>query len=387
MAIQNLSAQFGEAQANVNLGRRRLVAQAAHLEVRAVLNLCPDLRKRGLDDVLIGSYARDTGIWPGKDVDIFGKLTAETIESILPEAAYQLFLDALSRRYEGRMTEQPRSIKIDFGPGDERAPAEKYLKIEKAASADLFAFSVDVVPAVRSNEIWAIPARDRNAWARSSAKDRWIRTDPETLTELTSARNHDVLVSGQGAFVPTVKAVRQIRREHLGDAKPGGLFLELVLHEGFASGEIAGDSWADVTANALAFCARRLRAAHADPVCDPVLVQPYSPSPDATQLAVAADIFERLASEAHLALTQDQCPAAAAWRHVFGSNAKGPVFPLPAGCRCGRHHHGSGSSGEPSPWKRRSTRVRWCLNSRSKHSTQRNCRTSSMNFAHAVSNL
>lgn len=97
MAVYPLTDEFGEAQKNVNLGRRRLVAQAAHHEVRTVLKLCRELREHGLDDVLIGSYARDTGIWPGKDVDIFGKLTRATVESLHPDVAYQLF-SALSRR-------------------------------------------------------------------------------------------------------------------------------------------------------------------------------------------------------------------------------------------------------------------------------------------------
>lgn len=333
MAVYPLTDEFGEAQKNVNLGRRRLVAQAAHLEVRTVLKLCRELREHGLDDVLIGSYARDTGIWPGKDVDIFGKLTRDSVESLHPDVAYQLFLSALESRYEGRLTQQPRSIKIDFGPTDGRTPADEFLRERKASRADVFPFSADVVPAVRSDDIWAIPSHDRGEWQRTAAAERWVRTDPEKLTDLTTKRNGELSIGGQGAYVPTVKAMRQIRREHLGDSKPGGLYIELVLHEGFADGEIIGESWADVTANALAFIARRLQAAPSRPVCDPVLLQPYAPAPSAEQLAAAARTFDGLATSAHQALAQDKCPAAAAWREVFGSNSKGSVFPLPTGCR------------------------------------------------------
>ena len=204
MAVQNLDPQFAEAQANVNLGRRRAVAQAAHLEVRAILNRAQPLLDHGLRDVLIGSYARDTGIWPGKDVDIFGKLTLESILSIRPDDAYQLFLGPLEGTYEERVTPQPRSIKIDFGLGD-RAPALEFLKARDATRTDAFEFSVDVVPAVRWDERWAIPNNDRKLWLRTTAADRWVLTDPEVLTELTTTRNGDVVIAGQGAFVPTVK--------------------------------------------------------------------------------------------------------------------------------------------------------------------------------------
>ncbi len=195
--------------------------------------LSRELREHGLDDVLIGSYARDTGIWPGKDVDIFGKLDRKSVESIRPDVAYQLFLSALESRYAGRLTEQPRSIKIDFGPADERTPADEFLRERKASRADVFPFSVDVVPAVRSGDVWAIPSNDRGEWQRTAAAERWVRTDPEKLTDLTTKRNSELSIGGQGAFVPTVKAMRQVRRAHLGDAKPGGLYVELVLHEGF----------------------------------------------------------------------------------------------------------------------------------------------------------
>lgn len=332
MAVYPLTDEFGEAQKNVNLGQRRLVAQAAHLEVRAVLKFRSELREHGLDDVLIGSYARDTGIWPGKDVDVFGKLGRESVESIRPDVAYQLFLSALEPHYAGRLTKQPRSIKIDFGLTDERTPADEFLRELQASRDDVFPFSVDVVPAVRSGDIWAIPSHDRGEWQRTAAAERWVRTDPEKLTDLTTERNKEPSIGGQGVFVPTVKAMRQIRRAHLGDAKPGGLYIELVLHEGFADGEIIGESWADVTASALAFIARRLRLAVTQPVCDPVLLQPYAPAPTADQLAAAAGTFEVLASRGQEALSQEKCPAAATWRGVFGSNSKGAVFPLPSGC-------------------------------------------------------
>lgn len=65
MAEQDLTYQFTESQRRINLTERVAIAQAAHLEVRAVLADDTVLNEHGLDDVLIGSYARNTAIWPG----------------------------------------------------------------------------------------------------------------------------------------------------------------------------------------------------------------------------------------------------------------------------------------------------------------------------------
>lgn len=340
MAIHPLNDQFRATYSNIGLGSRRKVAIAAHLEVRSVLRAAGELVSRGLDDVLIGSYPRRTGIWPGKDVDVFGKLTAESIDSITPSVAYELFLDVLCLGFRDRIEPQARSIKVNYRP--DRAPARSFIveaaKLLNDSDAleprDTFEFSVDVVPAVRFEGCWGIPNRDRTTWQRQASSERWVRTDPEKLTDLTQKLNKKVAIVGQGAYVPTVKAIRQIRRAHLGDAKPGGLYMELIVHEGFTLGAITGGYWADLTASTLAYLADRLVSASTTPVCDPSLGQPYSPPPDATALAHAATTFGRLASRAATALTADKCPAAAIWREIFGSNTKvgGPVFDLPAGC-------------------------------------------------------
>lgn len=105
MASNPLHPEFIIKQRRIALGDRALVAIAAHVEVRSVLRAAAQLVAHGLDDILIGSYARRVSIRPGKDVDVFGRLMADTIETLGPELAYQLFLDAL-RPYadQGRLT-------------------------------------------------------------------------------------------------------------------------------------------------------------------------------------------------------------------------------------------------------------------------------------------
>lgn len=334
MARHNLATEFAASQGRINLGSRVAVAKAAHEEVRSVLQASHPLADAGLADALIGSYARDTAIWPGKDVDIFGKLTHHSVETIGPDRAYEMFRAALASRYSGRLTFQPRSIKIAFTP--EAGPADEYLQRTSADRGQLFEFSVDVVPAVRFDRRWAIPRRDRDAWGRQSVGERWVETDPEMLTSLTTERNKVLTVAGQGAYVPTVKAVRQIRKYHFGSAKPGSLFYEFLLHEGFEGVAITGESWADITASALTYIAERLTDLGESPVCDPVLDTPYTPAPDASDLAVATARFGQLAEQAAQAQEADRCMTGALWRQVLGANGREPhdwVFPVPGNCR------------------------------------------------------
>ncbi len=319
------------------------MARAAHLEVTGVLQEDALLREKGLNPALIGSYARGTSIWPGKDVDVFGKLELCDIDSILPAIAYGLFRSALSE-FGDRVEEQPRSLKIRFGP-EVGYPGRRFLEAVEAADATIqnvgrldFAFSVDVVPAVHWDDRrnWGIPTRDVELWLRAAPQERWVKTNPEALTELTRVRNAALEIYGDGAYVPTVKAIRQIKAVHLGRSKPSSLYFEFILHEGFLDGSIKGDSWADLTHSALRYIVDRIRDAYRRPVCDPVLDEVYHPVPSPDELSRAAEILEVCARYASEALTADRCRAAYLWRQAFGANGHeghDSVFPVPDGCR------------------------------------------------------
>lgn len=349
MATHDLHKEFIDTHARIAMGNRTLVAIAAHLEVRTALRASSTLAAHGLDDVLIGSYARHVSIWPGKDVDVFGRLTAETTDTISPDVAYGLFETALSRfAAEGRLTAQPRSLKVDYSP--ERAPQPQFIRAaareydwrEDQVAAVLndlrnvaFEFSVDVVPAVVWGSDHGIPETGQQPQTGERHRTgRWRKTNPIALTDRTRDLNQMLAVQGRGAYVPAVRAVKQIKAHYLPGAKPSSLYYEFVLHEGFASGRVTGSSWADVVASALTFIAQRLATAGSDPVRDPVLRKPYAPAPSAMELAAASAVFDDAAQRARRALTSDRCQAALEWRAVFGSNLKhDPVFPLPAGCR------------------------------------------------------
>lgn len=349
MAKHELPQQFGTTQRRISLGDRALIAIAAHLEVRSVLRADPHLRAHGLNDILIGSYARRVSIWPGKDVDVFGRLS-DTTDTITPGDAYDMFGSALHRfDDQGRLTPQPRSFKIDFSP--ERLPGEQHIRaaaaeyrwasvrVERVLSQRQelgFEFSVDVVPAVGWNGHYGIPEIGRHAATGERYRTgQWRLTDPVELTERTQRRNRAPLIGGIGAYVRTVKAIKQVKAHHLPNTKPSSLFYEFILYEGFENGSIDGDSWADITASALSHIASRMRTLDSQPVCDPVLGHRYEPMPSSAELSAATQVLEAVASTASRAVRESSlCQAAIYWRQVFGGNqCFDDVFPLPDGCR------------------------------------------------------
>lgn len=300
-----LTPQFKDAIRNVSVDDKTERAQRAHQEVRGLLERNATLKGWGVDTVLIGSYARHTAIFPGRDVDVFTKLT-ELDTSSSPQAVFDVVCKVVTDEYGDRAEPRARSIKVSFGADD---------------------FSVDVVPAVRSGSRWALPRHDRDRW--QDAGSAWVDTDPERLTTLTQQMNDRYQVSGRGAYVPVVRLMRQVRRHHLGrEVKPGGLYFEMLSYWTFDAG-VAGDSFAALFAQALNGASTRLGSE----VLDPALGTPYAPQPDLADLRNASRKFDALAADASRALrTEDECEAAALWRGILGSNDRGACFPLPRGC-------------------------------------------------------
>lgn len=280
-------------------------AIAAHAEVRTYLETLPKFVEWGIDTILIGSYARKTVIYPGNDVDVFSRLTAlDTTAS--PRTVFDAFVAALTTKYGERATVQRRSVKISFPAG----------------------FAVDIVPAVRAGDRWAIPSREQEDWGAGRS---WMATDPERLGELTTEQNEVPTVGDQGAYVPTVKLVRQTREHHLGEAKPGGFYMELATYWAFDKG-VPGESFAEILAAVLGSLQYDLPGYLSVPLIDPALGTPYEPQPEGDDLASAAGVFALLAAKAQEALGADRCRAAVLWREITGQNGRGHCFPIPEGC-------------------------------------------------------
>jgi hypothetical protein len=248
--------QFNTALTRIEIGGERLkLAISAHKEVREVLLGAEQLRDWGIDPILIGSYARDTGIYPGKDVDVFGRLY-KLDTTIAPQKVYDAFWEVLKKKYGDRTEPQRRSIKVNFKFDDEE-------------------FSVDAVGGVQLVPRWAIPSRDQSLWERDWATQGWCETDPEKLTQLTQALNASLKINSRGAYVPTVKLVKQIRNHHLGDLDPGGLFFELMTYWAFKAIPTA-DNFAEILTHTLRSIADQLARIPATALIDPVYNDPMN---------------------------------------------------------------------------------------------------------------
>ena len=314
--------QFGQALTNIEVnGSKRQKAINAHTEIQELLVQDMLLRSWGINTRLIGSYGRQTAIYPGKDVDVFARLENLTT-SANPEEIYAGVWAVLVDQYGhveqgGRATPQARSIKIDFSePGNANAN-----------------FAVDVVPAVTYGIRWAIPAKDRALWASDQA--RWIATDPERFGQLSTDLNTAAwspAVGGQNAYKPVVKLMRQAREVHLGDRKPGGLYVEFATYDTWSHSLVSGDEWGNLLASTLRQVADRFGQAPYQPLVDPGLGTPVDPPLDPSQWQYASETFKRLADLGEEALNSTRCSAALKWRRILGKNDRGQVFPLPPGC-------------------------------------------------------
>ncbi len=74
--METLPTEFGLAVRDVTIsGTKQKRAIKAHTDVRELLEADPELCGWGIDTRLIGSYARHTARYPGKDVDVFLRFT------------------------------------------------------------------------------------------------------------------------------------------------------------------------------------------------------------------------------------------------------------------------------------------------------------------------
>lgn len=302
--METLDQQFDDALTRINLNAGQVAkASDAHKEVRAVLEADPTLRSYDVDTILIGSYGRHVAIQPGHDVDVFVKLHDYDQD---PESMYAAVRQPLKDHYGARVDDSgAHAIAIDFGPD----------------------FSVDAVGTTEDppSSHWVIPGPDD-----TGLRTQWEQSDPERLHDLATGMNQTgPQVGGQGAYIPVVKMVRQIRGHHLGGERPKGLYFEFLTYDAFEQG-VTGTTFAELLTSTLQRMATHLESGQI--VNDPALERPYQKPPTTEQLSKAAHIFRQLANTAAAALQMERCPAAVAWRQIFGKNGSLWVFPLPPGC-------------------------------------------------------
>ncbi|MWV57780.1 nucleotidyltransferase domain-containing protein [Rathayibacter sp. VKM Ac-2754] len=324
--METLDTEFDQAIRNVTIsGVKRGRAIAAHTEVRALLEADPELGSWGIDSILIGSYARQTARYPGKDVDIFLRLTNLSVRHD-PEKVYNAVERVLIARYGlkdrdggGRVTRQARSLKIDFPDPDDDLSDNS--------------FSIDAVPAVPWGKNWGIPNRDRDLW--NSEEKRWIKTNPVEFADDTNSlavATWTPTIGTANAYRPVVRLLRQVRHVHFGKQRPGGLFTEVAVYYSWKDQLVTGATWAELLTSTMEQVATRFEKCADEGLLDPVLSTPMKPELDSWEWTAAADGLNRLAEQARQALDSERCRAAKTWRDILGSNDRGQVLPLPDGC-------------------------------------------------------
>jgi len=300
--MAHLPQQFDEAQSSVEpTAHDKSNAATAHEQVRATLESDSELARAGVDTVLIGSYARSVSIRRMKDVDVFSQLP-DLPASVSATDALSLFNTALEREFgPTRVKRRTRTVEVGFPEFD---------------------LVVDGVPARPAGAVWEIP--DRN--------EGWVQTSPLELNKLTSQMNGRVTLGETGVYVPMVKLIRQIRRQHFAKY-PAGVYFEILAYWAFDGGMTA-TSWADYLTKSLDTMQDVLRSAIESGLPDPTMPGGVvETKADVSQLQETLARLDARTKDAEDALADvDECRAAKKWRSLLGSNDDGPVFPMPEHC-------------------------------------------------------
>jgi len=307
--MAHLKQQFKTALSSIEPGADKDNAPEAHHLVSDALKADPKLAEYGVSPVLIGSYKRNVSIRRIKDVDVFVRL-ADVPRDVTSQDILDRFFKVLHAEFRTdadgrrRTKRQDRSLQVSF------------------PDYDLY---VDAVPARPYGDgTWEIPQKGED--------NKWVRTNPDGLTELSSAMNAD----HEEYYVPTVKLLRQTRRALLGKKKPGGFFIEMAAYQAFASGLVSGDDQAEYYVSALREVSKIVDnfVTYGIAVTDPTLPG-HTISIRATddELNTARERFADAAASAEAALAEeDEGQAALAFRKLLGTNGDGDtVFPMPNG--------------------------------------------------------
>lgn len=300
-------------------------ASEAHRKVREVLEADATLAGYGIDSVLIGSYKRSVSIRRVKDVDVFLRLPSIP-RDVTANAILDLVVAVLRAEFgTDRVKRQARSAKVTFPDYD---------------------LDVDAVPArpyITGDGTWEIPVK--------GSKNEWVRTNPEKLTELSTAMNSN----HSDFYVPTVKLLRQTRRTQLAKgARPSGFTIEVAVYEAFRSGVVTGDDNATYYVSALKGVSTILTnlAKYGIGIPDPTLPgATIHTNATAEELTAVSDRFAAAAADAAVALAEEDLgKAALIFRKLLGVNGDGEtVFKMPDGFdESGKAKVGTITAGAPT---------------------------------------
>lgn len=174
-----------------------------HKSVRACVRDDFDVER----DFLTGSYARHTKTKPLKDIDIFFCLNASADDwrHATPSVILAAFRDTLASRFGAdKVAIGRRCVTIEFPKRNPTADHEGRV------------LSNDAVPAYAIDGAYEIPDR---------VLGRWIRTNPDSHSQATTAKNREL----DGKWIPLVKMLKRWNRSAGGPIKPSFLIEVMAL--------------------------------------------------------------------------------------------------------------------------------------------------------------
>jgi hypothetical protein len=305
--MAELASCFETAQSNIEPSKDDWDnAPDAHQEIADILADDKTLQTWGINPILIGSYGRQVSIRRVYDVDMFCRLDqypdGVSADDVL-DHVYSVLLTAYENDQDV-VTREDRSVTV-LVPG-----------------AD--GLYVDVVPARKAGAVWEIPTED----------DEWIATNPVEMTELKTKKNE----AFDEMYVPCVKLLRQVRRNLLERAKPGGFAVEMAFFTACEEALVTKtNSMAELFTSAMEGVADVFRRIAADgfEMPDPSMEGAVLEFDDDADFETAAKEFETAAANARKAFDMhddDKGKAALLLQSIFGSNDDFEnVFPMPYG--------------------------------------------------------
>ncbi len=193
--------------------------QTGHRTLRKRLREDKDFKDIHVNTFLQGSYARDTAIHPGKDVDIVVVTNVDPDRTTVKDV-YDFMKPILNRYYEDKWKLQGRSFGIELS----------YVDLDLVFAASRHLDEDTYTTLARSEGLCdaAVDWRKHPLLIPDSDLGKWVETHPKMQMQATT----DLNKQSDGFFVPLVKIFKWWRKEaYQNPERPKGYILERIVAE------------------------------------------------------------------------------------------------------------------------------------------------------------
>lgn len=219
--MQTLPSYFQEFLSEINPSASYLEDQrTGHRTLRKRLKEDEDFKKYHVNTFLQGSYARDTAIHPGKDVDIV-VVTNLDPDKVKVADVYNFMPQVLDRYYEGKWKPQGRSFGISLSYVD----LDVVIATSKNFGDEESLVTLSKAQVMNESDVdW----KDYPLWIPDRDLNKWVETHPKAQMQATTDQNK---ASGN-YLVPLVKIFKWWRKHtYTTPERPKGYILERMVAE------------------------------------------------------------------------------------------------------------------------------------------------------------